>query len=55
MWTGKPLAYLPESVVQETVAQFSSKAPRYGDKSNAEWHFAALKRILDRKEPDYKD
>ncbi len=55
MWSGKPLAYLPEAVVQETVAQFSGKAPRYGDKSNAEWHFAALKRILDRKEPDYKD
>ena len=28
---------------------------RYGDKSNAEWHFDALKRVLDRKEPDYAE
>ena len=26
----------------------------YGAKTNAQWHFEALKRILDRKEPDYK-
>jgi ribulose-5-phosphate 4-epimerase/fuculose-1-phosphate aldolase len=55
MWTQKPLAFLPEAVVQETVTQFAGKAPKYGNKSNAEWHFAALKRILDRKEPNYKD
>ncbi|MFC7538942.1 class II aldolase/adducin family protein [Siccirubricoccus deserti] len=55
MWTQKPLAFLPEAVVQDTVTQFAGKAPKYGNKSNAEWHFAALKRILDRKEPDYKD
>jgi len=28
---------------------------RYGGKPNAEWHFDALKRILDKKEPDYAD
>lgn len=55
MWTNKPLKYLPEAVVQETVSQFAGRAPKYGGKSNAEWHFAALKRILDRKEPDYRD
>ncbi|WP_149535544.1 class II aldolase/adducin family protein [Siccirubricoccus phaeus] len=55
MWTQRPLKFLPEDVVQETVAQFAGKAPRYGDESNAEWHFAALKRLLDRREPDYRD
>jgi ribulose-5-phosphate 4-epimerase/fuculose-1-phosphate aldolase len=55
MWTNRPLKFLPEAVVAETVAAFKGAAPKYGDKSNAEWHFAALKRILDKREPDYRD
>jgi len=55
MWTNRPLRHLPQDVVDSTYAAFKGAAPSYGDKSNAEWHFAALKRILDRKEPDYTD
>ena len=55
MWTGQPLRELPESVIEKTYASFRESATRYGDKSNAEHHFDALKRILDRKEPDYAE
>jgi ribulose-5-phosphate 4-epimerase/fuculose-1-phosphate aldolase len=54
MWTGRPLKVLPQPVIDETVAEFRS-GRTYGGKKPAEWHFAALKRILDRKEPDYKN
>jgi ribulose-5-phosphate 4-epimerase/fuculose-1-phosphate aldolase len=54
MWTGKPLKHLPQHVVDETVREFS--APRnYGGIPNSTRHFEALKRMLDRKEPDYRD
>jgi ribulose-5-phosphate 4-epimerase/fuculose-1-phosphate aldolase len=53
MWTGKPLKFVPQPVVDQSVAQFGS-GRTYGDKAPAAWHFEALKRILDRKEPDYK-
>lgn len=55
MWTGKPLRHLPQEVIDGTIASFKASGQKYGGKSNAEWHFAALKRILDRKEPDYKE
>ncbi|MEM7190649.1 MAG: rRNA adenine methyltransferase, partial [Pseudomonadota bacterium] len=55
MWTGQPLRELPEPIIEKTYESFSKEGGRYGDKSNAQWHFEALKRILDRKEPDYKD
>jgi ribulose-5-phosphate 4-epimerase/fuculose-1-phosphate aldolase len=55
MWTNRPLKRLPEEVVDHTISTYRSSAQKYGDRSNAEWHFDALKRILDRKEPDYKD
>ncbi|WP_353212085.1 class II aldolase/adducin family protein [Rhodovarius sp.] len=55
MWTNRPLKRLPEEVVDHTISTYRGNAQRYGDRSNAEWHFDALKRILDRKEPDYKD
>ncbi|MDB5373696.1 MAG: Ribulose-5-phosphate 4-epimerase/Fuculose-phosphate aldolase [Belnapia sp.] len=55
MWTGKPLKMLPQDVIDGTIASFKASGHKYGGKSNAEWHFAALKRILDRKEPDYKE
>jgi ribulose-5-phosphate 4-epimerase/fuculose-1-phosphate aldolase len=55
MWTNKPLKFLPQEVIDHTYEQFRQSAHKYGGKSNADWHFDALKRILDRKEPDYKD
>ncbi len=55
MWTNKPLKYLPQDVVDHTIKEFRDNRYLYGGRTNAEWHFDALKRILDRKEPDYKD
>jgi len=54
MWTQRPLHVLPQNVIDDTIAEFKS-APKYGDKKPYEWHFAVLKRILDKKEPDYKN
>ena len=45
--TGLPLRRLPDDVLQATEEQFE------GDRQSAPLHFAALKRILDREEPDY--
>jgi ribulose-5-phosphate 4-epimerase/fuculose-1-phosphate aldolase len=45
--TGLPLRRLPEDVLKRTEAQFG------GERQSAPPHFAALKRILDREEPDY--
>jgi ribulose-5-phosphate 4-epimerase/fuculose-1-phosphate aldolase len=53
MWTQRPLRVLPQKVIDETLAEFRN-ARTYGGKKPAIWHFDALKRILDRKEPDYK-
>ena len=53
MWTGRPLKQLPQKVIDETITEFK-KGRNYGGKKPAIWHFEALKRILDRKEPDYK-
>jgi ribulose-5-phosphate 4-epimerase/fuculose-1-phosphate aldolase len=54
MWTQRPLHVLPQNVIDDSIAEFKS-APQYGGRKPHEWHFAALKRILDRKEPDYKN
>ena len=54
MWTNQPLRELPEPIIEKTYEGFRKEGAMYGDKSNAEWHFEALKRILDRNEPDYK-
>ena len=55
MWTGQPLRHLPEPIIEKTYQTSRGPGMRYGDKSNAEWHFDALKRLLDRKEPDYAE
>lgn len=47
--TGKPLRRLPEGVIAHTASQIE------GERPGAQDHFAALKRVLDREEPDYKD
>ena len=49
MWTGQRLKQLPDPVVEVTK---SGSGPSY-DPSPSERHFEALKRILDRREPDY--
>ena len=55
MWTGRPLKHLPQETVDHTYDSYRRTAPVYGGRKNADWHFDALKRMLDRKEPDYKD
>jgi ribulose-5-phosphate 4-epimerase/fuculose-1-phosphate aldolase len=54
MWTGQRLKQVPKPVVDHTLAQYAS-SPTYYGKPSCEHHFAALKRMLDRSEPDYKD
>ena len=53
MWTGQPLRKLPEPVTEKTYKTYGDNNMLYGGRKNAEWHFDALKRILDRQEPDY--
>ena len=54
MWTGQPLHVLSQEIVDKTIAEFKD-SPRYYGRSNAKNHFEALKRILDREQPDYKE
>ena len=52
MWTGQPLKKLPKEVVDKTKREISGSR-FYEGLSPAQRHFDALKRILDRNEPDY--
>jgi len=52
MWTGQPLKKLPQDVVQKTKRDISGSR-FYEGLTPAQRHFDALKRILDRQEPDY--
>jgi ribulose-5-phosphate 4-epimerase/fuculose-1-phosphate aldolase len=52
MWTGQPLKQLPAPVVEKTKRDYAMSSNFEGP-SAAQRHFNALKRILDRKEPDY--
>ncbi len=54
MWTGHPLKRLPSGIVAHTLRQ-NAQSPRYDGKTAAELHFAALKRLLDRRNPGYSD
>jgi len=54
MWTGKRLRRVSDAVVEKTLTQFNT-GNVYAGKPAAEHHFDALKRMLDRKEPDYLD
>jgi ribulose-5-phosphate 4-epimerase/fuculose-1-phosphate aldolase len=49
MATGRPLKRVPEAEVERTRAEFDL----YEEQANL--HFAALKRLLERDEPDYAD
>jgi ribulose-5-phosphate 4-epimerase/fuculose-1-phosphate aldolase len=51
MWTGQPLKKMPDPVVEKTKKTYGGET-RYNP-SPSQRHFDALKRILDRKEPDY--
>jgi ribulose-5-phosphate 4-epimerase/fuculose-1-phosphate aldolase len=52
MWTGQPLKRLAEPVVAKTRREIGGSS-YYEGGTPAERHFDALKRILDRREPDY--
>jgi ribulose-5-phosphate 4-epimerase/fuculose-1-phosphate aldolase len=54
MWTGRPLKEVPAHIVARTLRQYAD-SPSYGGKPACDYHFAALKRLLDRSEPDYAD
>jgi ribulose-5-phosphate 4-epimerase/fuculose-1-phosphate aldolase len=54
MWTGQPLKRLPPAVVEKTKRDIGG-ARFYDGPTPAERHFNALKRILDRTEPDYRN
>jgi ribulose-5-phosphate 4-epimerase/fuculose-1-phosphate aldolase len=51
MWTNQPLKKMPDPVVQLTKETYGGQT-RYNP-TPSQRHFDALKRILDRKEPDY--
>ena len=52
MWTGQRLKQLPTPVVEKTKRDYMDDH-LYKGPTPSERHFNALKRILDRKEPDY--
>ncbi len=52
MWTGQPLKQLPAAVVDKTRRDIGGSR-YYTGLTPAERHFNALKRIIDRTEPDY--
>jgi ribulose-5-phosphate 4-epimerase/fuculose-1-phosphate aldolase len=54
MWTGRPLKRMSPKAIAAATAEFEDQHG-YGGKKPAIWHFEALKRILDRNEPDYKN
>jgi len=54
MWTGQRRKHLPEAIIQKTKDGFKN-GPKYDSMAPCEHHFAALKRMLDRQQPDYCD
>jgi ribulose-5-phosphate 4-epimerase/fuculose-1-phosphate aldolase len=54
MWTGRALRHLPAAIVERTQHQYAA-SPAYQGKPACEYHFAAMKRLLDRRESDYSD
>ena len=55
MWTGRKLKYIAPPVLEKTLRQFARTKALGNQPASCEIHFAALKRLLDRQEPDYKD
>jgi ribulose-5-phosphate 4-epimerase/fuculose-1-phosphate aldolase len=54
MSSGRQLKFLPDDVVEATIASYK-KGESYGGRPPCDWHFDALKRQLDKTQPDYKD
>lgn len=54
MWTGQELLELPDPVLQRTM-KGGSGGHTFKHGKPYDYHFRALKRILDRQEPDYAD
>jgi ribulose-5-phosphate 4-epimerase/fuculose-1-phosphate aldolase len=54
MWTGRPLRQVRPEIVSLTMG-YDVTGYQYGGKPACQHHFDALKRLLDRKEPDYAD
>jgi ribulose-5-phosphate 4-epimerase/fuculose-1-phosphate aldolase len=52
MWTHQPLKQLPQQVVEKTKRDFRDDH-LYNGPTPSQRHFDALKRMLDRREPDY--
>lgn len=50
--SGQPLRIVSDEVLHRTVSQFKA-ADEVGGSARVDLHFAALKRMLDRREPDY--
>lgn len=53
MWTGQELLPMPEPILERTMKVCAGQTFLHGKPHD--YHFRALKRILDRQEPDYKD
>lgn len=53
MWTGQKLLELPQKVVDKTMRTGAGQQFKHG--KPYDYHFRALRRILDRSEPDYKE
>ncbi|MGQ4274646.1 class II aldolase/adducin family protein [Terrihabitans sp. B22-R8] len=54
-WTGQPLRYLTDEQVDHVYAQITGTPLTNGGKPGHEMHFDALKRLLDRQNPGYRD
>lgn len=55
MWTGRRLRQVKPEVVSRTLTLYDQTWPDYQGAPPYQHHFDALKRLLDRKEPDYAD
>ncbi|MEQ1715687.1 MAG: class II aldolase/adducin family protein [Hyphomicrobium sp.] len=53
MWTGQKLRAMQQDVVDTTMRQGAGQQFRHG--KPYDYHFRALRRMLDKNEPDYKD
>ncbi len=53
LWTGRKLKPLTPAVLEKTLRQFARTKALGNKPAPCEIHFAALKRLLDRSEPDY--
>ena len=54
MWTGQRRRFVSEAILDKVAEQARTPDPAL-QMSGSDYHFAALKRILDRTEPDYAD